>query len=147
MHFRCLRCHGFITFGRFSPSSVSAQQRVAFLLMSCICGTSTVFFRNLNLVLAVAVGSVDRIVCSSVVVTSRKCALSWLPTSRTMGCEFTHCGPLFSYPLWVRSILTRCGSALFRSSSLWCSSKLLGTPRCFRLSDDRLRSASSPLGS
>ena len=58
-----------------------------------------------RLVLVVAVGNVDRIVCSSVVVTSRKCALSWLPTSRTMGCEFTRCesalflpavGPLFS---------------------------------------------------
>ena len=35
-------------------------------------------------------------------------------------------GPLFSHPLWVRSFLARCGSALFYSSSLWCSSELLG---------------------
>ena len=35
-------------------------------------------------------------------------------------------GPLFSHPLWVRSFHTRCGSALFYSSSLWCSSKPLG---------------------
>ena len=75
MRFRSLCRHGFIFFGRFSPSSVSAQQRLTILSMSCICGTSTVFSRILKLVLITAVGNVDRIVCSFVVVTSRKCVL------------------------------------------------------------------------
>ena len=125
------------------------------LSMSCICGTSTVFFRILNLVFVAAVGNVDRIVCSFVVVTSRRCVLSWPTASRTMGCEIVFsavsptnpktwtvvaaaasgwfCRVLFvalnlacSYPLSVRSFLTRRWSALFSSSSLWCLSKAAG---------------------
>ena len=45
-----------------SPSSVSAQQLLTILSMSCTCGTSTVFFRVLKLVLIAVVGNVDQIV-------------------------------------------------------------------------------------
>ena len=63
--------------------------------MSCICGTSTVFFRILNHVLVAAVGNVDRIVCSVVVV---------VLASRVPHASSPPVGPLFSYPLWIRSL-------------------------------------------
>ena len=70
MPFRSLRCHGFVSFGRFSSSSVSAQRLLTILSMSCICGTSAVFFRILKLVLIAAVGNADRISEARLVLTS-----------------------------------------------------------------------------
>ena len=117
MHFRSLRCHGFITFGRFSPSSVSAQQRLAILLMSCICGTPP------RLGCCRRQRRSDRLLLRSSNISEVRLVLA---------SHVPHDG-MRVHPLWVRSFLTRCGSALFRSSSLWCSLKLLATSRCFRL--------------
>ena len=88
-----LYCHELTSFDRSSPSSVSAQRLLTILSMSCICGTSTVLFRILKLVLIAVVGNVDQIVCFFVVLTSRRRVLSWPVTSCTVGYEilFSHC--------------------------------------------------------
>ena len=71
----------------FKPLLVSAQRLLTILSMSCTCGNSTVFFRVLKLVLIAVVGNMDQIVCFFVVVTSRRCVLSWPLTSCTVECE------------------------------------------------------------
>ena len=84
--------------------------------MSCTCGTLTVFFRVLKLVLIAVVGDMDQIVCFFVVMTSRRCVLSCLAAklliwtlfaAEASGCfcrEFVVALDLpCSQPLWVRS--------------------------------------------
>ena len=105
--------HGFILFGRFSPSSVSAQRLLTILSVSCICGNSSVFSRVLKLVLIAAVGNVDRIVCSFAVATSQKCS----DLSRPARWNARSCSPLSRHQTVDLDCGRRCSIGLFLSSA------------------------------